>query len=91
MVDNTTGLVENSPIVFSGNVIGGLSSGTVYYIKQVIDVSSINGNITISQTRTNGVAGPEFELTTANSSGNSCVALSIVGTDIWKRIQLAPW
>ena len=91
MVDNTTGLVENSPITFSGNVIGGLTEGTVYYIKQVIDVSSVNGNITISQTRTNGIAGPEFELSTANSSGNSCVAYSIVGTDIWKRIQLSPW
>lgn len=80
---NTTNLVVNSPIVFTGNVFGGLVKNQVYYIKSIS-----SPNITISQSRINGVAGSEVLLST--SSGN-CIATVTVGADIWKRIQLSAW
>lgn len=80
---NTTSLAVNSPIVFTGNVFGGLVQDQVYYIKTIS-----SPNITISQSRINGVAGSEVLLST--SSGN-CIATVTVGTDIWKRIQLSAW
>ena len=49
---NTTDLEVNAPIVFTGNVFGGLTQNQVYYIKSIS-----SPNITISQTRVNGVAG----------------------------------
>lgn len=76
---NTT----NAPIVFTGNVFGGLTENQVYYIKSVS-----GANITISQTRVNGVAGSEVLLST--DTGN-CVATIYAGDDIWKRIQLTSW
>jgi hypothetical protein len=80
---NTTSLTVNSPIVFTGNVFGGLVRNQVYYIKTIS-----SPNITISQSRINGVAGSEVLLST--SSGN-CIATITVGPDIWKRIELSAW
>jgi hypothetical protein len=80
---NTTDLEVNAPIVFTGNVFGGLTQNQVYYIKSIS-----SPNITISQIRVNGVAGSEVLLST--DSGN-CIATVTVGTDIWKRIQLTSW
>jgi hypothetical protein len=80
---NTTSLVVNAPIVFTGNVFGGIIKDQVYYIKSIS-----SPNITVSQTRVNGVAGSEVLLSTA--SGN-CIATVYVGSDIWKRIQLSAW
>lgn len=82
-LNNTNNLVVNSPIVFTGNVFGGLSANTVYYIKTVS-----SPNITVSRSRVNGVAGAALELSTAN--GN-CFATCYVGSDIWKRINLTSW
>ena len=88
-LDNTTSLTVNSPITFSGDVFGGVVANNVYYIKTI---DSGNSNIIVSQTRYNGVAGPTFEVSTANTTGaNACVAYSVVGSDIWKRIPLTPW
>jgi len=80
----------NCPIVFTGNYTGnvGIIPDTVYYIK------SVNGsNITVSQTRYNGAAGPEYTgintVATANldiSDGNI-----YVGTDIFCRVPLQPF
>jgi hypothetical protein len=80
---NTNDLAVNAPIVFTGNVFGGLVQNQVYYIKSIS-----SPNITISQTRFNGIAGSEVLLST--DSGN-CVATVTVGNDIWKRIQLTAW
>jgi hypothetical protein len=80
---NTNDLEVNAPIVFTGNVFGGLVQDQVYYIKSIS-----SPNITISQTRFNGVAGSEVLLST--DSGN-CIATVTVGADIWKRIQLTAW
>ena len=72
----------NSPIIFTANM-GGLVSNTVYYIKTVA-----NPNITVSQSRTNGVAGTVVTLT-SNTVATS--ATYYVGNDIWKKIALTPW
>lgn len=80
----TSNFEVNAPIVFTGNVFGGLQEDTVYYVK-TIDSGS---NITVSRSRVNGVAGAALTLSTAN--GN-CFATCYVGSDIWKRINLSSW
>jgi hypothetical protein len=82
-LNNTTSLVVNSPIIFTGTTFGGLSANTVYYIKTIS-----SPNITVSATRTNGVADSAVTLSTASGS---CVATIYVGNDIWKRIPLNSW
>ena len=83
-LNNTTSLANNSPIIFTGTTFGGITANTVYYIKAI----GSGGNITISQSRTNGVADTAFTLTTASGT---CVATEYVGSDIWKRIALTSW
>ena len=78
-------LVVNAPIIFTGSTFGGLEANTVYYVKS-IDLG--NANITISQTRVNGIAGSEVLLT--DDTGN-CTATCYVGNDIWRRINLSAW
>jgi len=56
-----------------------LTSNTVYYIKTI---SSLN--ITVSQTRYNGVAASAVVLSTANGTMS---ATSYVGSDIWKKFR----
>lgn len=81
-LNNTTSLVVNAPIVFSSN-IGGLIANTIYYVKTIS-----SPNITVSMSRTNGVADSTVALTTASGS---VTATAYVGSDIWKRIQLNSW
>ena len=83
-LNNTTSLANNAPIVFTGTTFGGITANTVYYIKAI----GTGGNITISQSRTNGVADTAVTLTTASGT---CVATAYVGSDIWKRINLSSW
>ena len=83
-LNNTTSLSNNAPIIFTGTTFGGITANTVYYIKAI----GTGGNITISQSRTNGVADTAFTLTTASGT---CVATAYVGSDIWKRISLTSW
>ncbi len=84
---NTTSLVADAPIIFTGNVDTAntnLVANTVYYIKTIA-----SPNITISDTRVAGTAGTEFEVgTKANAN---IAATAIIGTDIWKRIELDTW
>lgn len=81
-MNNTTSLVVNAPIIFTAN-IGGLIQDTIYYIKTIS-----SPNITVSQSRTNGVAGTAFTLITDT---NATTATIYVGSDIWKRITLNSW
>jgi hypothetical protein len=81
-LDNVTSLVVNSPIIFDAN-IGGLYSNTVYYIKSIA-----SPNITVSQSRTNGVADSTVTL---SSNSTATTANIYVGNDIWKRIALTSW
>jgi hypothetical protein len=88
-LDTTTSLTENSPIVFTGDVDTAntnLLANTVYYIKTTDGNSP--GNITISRTRVNGVAGGAVSLGTGNLTA---VATCYVGKDIWRRINLNSW
>lgn len=80
---NATSLTLNAPIIFSGTTFGGLIADTIYYIK------SISGSdITVSRSRTNGVADSTVLLTTASGS---CSATAYIGPDIWKRLPLQSW
>jgi len=101
-IDSTTGpniitvissanLQVNRPIIFTtddptGN-LAGVEIGFPYYIK------SISGtDITISTTRNNGVAGPEYQGITSVTSGNVDVDYTTyVGNDIFRRIPLQPF
>jgi len=85
-LNNTTSLANNAPIIFTGDVVGGLVAGQVYYIKAV----GTGGNITISQSRTNGVAGTATTLTTATPT-TALTANVYIGSDIWKKINLTSW
>jgi len=86
---NLTGTV-NCPILFTGNYDGnvGILADTVYYIKSVS-----GSNITISATRYNGAAGPEFTGISTVASANLDItdANIYVGTDIFRRIPLQPF
>jgi hypothetical protein len=85
-LSNTTSLAVNAPVVFTGNVVGGIVANTVYYVKSI----GTGGNITISQSRTSGVAGTEVVLSTATPA-NSLYATTYVGSDIWKMLPLVSW
>jgi hypothetical protein len=85
-LNNTTSLANNAPIVFAGNVVGGLVVGKVYYIKSI----GTGGNITISQSRANGVAQTVMTLTTATPT-TALTANAYIGSDIWKKISLTSW
>ena len=87
----TANLVPNYPIIFTttdvtGN-LAGLSIDTPYYIKTVS-----GPNITISKTRSNGVAGPEYQGITTVTSGNVDADYTVYdGPDIFRRIPLQPF
>jgi hypothetical protein len=81
-LNNTTSLVVNAPIIFTAN-IGGLVADTIYYIKSIA-----SPNITVSQSRTNGVADT---VVTLSSDTTATTATIYVGSDIWKRIALSAW
>lgn len=83
-LSNTTNLVVNAPIIFTGTTFGGILAGVVYYIKTIPSGTTI----TVSRSRTNGVADSTVALTTATGS---CSATAYVGSDIWKRVALSSW
>lgn len=86
-LNNTTNLVVNAPIVFSGNVYGGLQSNTVYYIKS-IDTP----NITVSFSKTAGIADSVVKLSTGPLTPNvTFTATAYIGNDIWRSIPLLPF
>jgi hypothetical protein len=81
---NTGNIANNDPIVFGGNVFGGVVSGETYYVANIIDGTTL----TISETRANGLAGQTLVLSDAN--GNMTASI-YEGTSIWKRTQLNSW
>jgi hypothetical protein len=83
-MNTTTSLNINDPIIFSGTTFGNITAGVIYYIKTVASGTTV----TLSRSRTNGVADSTLTLTTASGS---CTATISVGSDIWKRIQLNSW
>lgn len=83
-LNSTSNIANNDPIVFSGNVFGGVTSDQTYYIANIVSGTTLS----ISKTRANGVAGQKMNLVTAN--GNMVVSV-YEGTSIWKRTQLNNW
>jgi hypothetical protein len=81
---STGNIANNDPIVFSGNVFGGITSDQIYYIANIAGGTTLS----ISKTRANGIAGQKMALTTSN--GNMVVSV-YEGTSIWKRTQLNNW
>lgn len=90
ILPSTNNLVENAPIIFTGNVANtNLVANTVYYIKDIVDVDTPNGSITISDTRTANVAGNVFAV---NASANLEINANVyIGSNIWKRVELTSW
>jgi hypothetical protein len=80
-LNNTANLFVNNPIVFSGNVFGGVTMNTVYYIAAVA-----GSNIKISTTGFNGNAGGVFSLTAGQ--GNMVATTYNNGSQIWKLMEL---
>lgn len=85
VLNNLSSVNLDTPVVFSGTVFGNVTASTVYYVKSIVGG---NSSITISDSRSGGVAGPTFALT--NGSGNM-VATFTNGSDIWKRVALTSW
>ncbi len=83
-LNSTSNVATNSPITFSGNVFGGVSTDTIYYVANVTNGT----NISISPTLYNGLSGQKLPLTTG--SGNMVVNIS-TGTEIWKSVPLKPF
>ena len=81
-LNNITNLTVNAPIIFTAN-IGGIYANTVYYIKTIS-----SPNITVSQSRTNGVADT---VVTLSSNSTATTATAYVGNDIWKKIVTTSW
>ena len=77
-------LAINNPIVFDGTVFGNITANTVYYIKTIS-----GSNITISNTRVTGTAGPTYGPLT-NGSGTMTVT-SFNGANIWQKVELGGW
>ena len=85
-LSGTSNLAVNAPIIFTGTTFGGLTANTVYYVKSI---DSGNSNITVSQSRYNGIAGSTVLLTTVN--GNATATCYTGGNDIWQRISFSAW
>ena len=85
-LNNTSNIVVNAPVVFTGTTFGGILANTVYYIKSI---DSGNAAITIARSRTNGIAGTTVTLSTA--SGTAIATIYTEGNDIWKRVTLTNW
>jgi hypothetical protein len=79
-------LAVNIPIIFTGNM-GGLLANTNYYVKSLSGTGAAS-NITVSRSRTNGIADT---LVTLSANSTATTATYYVGSDIWKRIPLTSW
>jgi len=81
----------NQPIVFTGDAseftAGGLEVNTTYYIG-TIDISGANTRVSVSRTRTNGVADANVTLATSSTFTSALGTVYNQGNDIWKRVTL---
>lgn len=84
----------NQPVMFTGVEDSddiGVEANTVYYVKTIT-----GSNVTISQTRYDGIAGPEFQnILTVDPTSNLALTIPDMttynGANIWRRIKLDPW
>ena len=86
---STANLEINNPIIFAGNASGNTANielDKVYYI------NSVSGsNVTISKTRYNGVAGPEYTNITTVAANVNVDYTVYDGPDIFRRTTLNPF
>ena len=86
---STANLEVNNPIIFAGNASGNTANielDKVYYI------NSVSGsNVTISKTRYNGVAGPEYTNITTVAANVNVDYTVYDGPDIFRRTTLNPF
>ena len=79
----------NQPIVFTtdaNTTFSKIEANTVYYVKS-LDNTGTNLKMSLSRTRTNGVADANVTLGTAVIA-NAVVTVYNQGNDIWKRVTL---
>lgn len=91
----SSGVVVNMPVIFdtmfinnvSVSSFGGINKGQVYYVKTVSTSS-----LTISDTRTGGVAGSTLVLTAQSANTNTYMDATFYnGSNVWKRVSLTSW
>ena len=79
----------NQPIVFTGDAnttFSNIEANTTYYVKS-LDNTGTNLKMSLSRTRTNGVADANVVLGTAVIA-NAVATVYNQGNDIWKRVTL---
>lgn len=84
----------NTPVIFdtmfvdnnSVSSIGGIVAGETYYVKSVSTY-----NMTLSDTRSAGVAGNTITLSTVSTANTYMDATFYNGSNIWKRVSLTSW
>lgn len=89
-LEDLNDLVPNAPIIFNGELdtpTTNLVANTVYYIKTV----EFGSNITVSETRVAGTAGTALAVGDTLTPLTTATSTTIVGSDIWKRIELDSW
>ena len=69
-VDDISLFVLNAQIYFTGEVFGGVTADTLYYVKSI---NQVRNSITISDSLVDGIAGPIFDLITASGSNMQVV------------------
>lgn len=87
ILNTTSGLANDAPIIFAGDTFGNIAANTIYYIANIVNGTTL----TISDTRSGGTAGSVLALTTASTGSNLCTATSYNGSNIWTRLALTSW
>jgi hypothetical protein len=70
--------VVNSSIIFQGDVFGGITTDTIYYVKTI---SYITNKITVSTSDPGGIAGPTFDVT--SDTGSMLVNIQSTNGLVW--------
>lgn len=89
-VSNTNNVDLNSPVFFTGDLTGtNLVENQVYYVKTLDDPNG--GDVTVSATRFNGVAGATVDINTVSLPSGVNMNFINNGRDIWRRVNLNAW
>jgi len=89
-ISNTNNVDINTPVFFTGDLSNtNIVANQIYYIKTK-DVPN-GGDITISPTRFNGVAGSPLDIETVTPINGVTMTFINGGKDIWRRVNLNAW
>ncbi len=78
LVSDVSPFSLNDEIYFVGDVFGGISINTPYYVKSI---NTVRSSITISNTLVSGIAGPTFSLST--DAGNMVAIIQKTSGQFW--------